>query len=128
MTTHFTFGSDHDRAHPWLGSLRLSEGYLTVEAGNIHREHAIGQAVLGPVYAFDYTNSEQWRKDNETKGYYPAGELARITLITQAQRAEALDIIEQTFIAAEGDSNDDEIQILQQARDLLASLIGKDIE
>ena len=54
---------------------------------------------------------------------YPDGEIARLTLIDEAAQKEIAGLIEDTFAAAEGDSNDDEIEVLQAARDRLAALI-----
>lgn len=39
-------------------------------------------------------------------------------------RERAIHVIKATYEAADGDSNDAEIQILQEARDLLADLVG----
>lgn len=45
-------------------------------------------------------------------------------VITEETRAQAFAAIRATHEAAEGDSNDDEIEALQEARDILADLVG----
>lgn len=125
MTTYITFGSNHDDAHPKIGT-RLSEGYVAVDMGSYGyaTECAVAFTVLGPVFAFDYPNTAKFEADNARSGYYPRGAIARIQLIPEARLIEIESAIAHTYELADGDSNDDEIEGLQAARDLLAELVG----
>lgn len=117
----FTFGTDHN--HPILGE-RLSEGYVVIEAPGFDVARAMMFSLIGPAFAFQYDMSDgQWQRDNETKGFYPAGELLRIAWLGINQQTAIAIAIEDTYEKAEGGSNDDEIQALQDARDLLAAII-----
>lgn len=80
----FTFGYDHDDIHAEvLGTTRASEGYLVIEAPNFHIAREIAFAIVGPRFSFQYDMTDgQWERDNQTKGYYPAGELLRIAWLT----------------------------------------------
>ena len=116
MTTYITFGPDHAHLHPHVGA-QLNRGYVTVSTGNRERDIAAAFAILGEQWAFDYQDAAA------LDARYPDGEIARLTLIDEAAQKEIAGLIEATFAAAEGDSNDDEIEVLQAARDRLAALI-----
>lgn len=116
MTTYITFGPDHAHLHPHVGA-QLNRGYVTVSTGNRERDIAAAFAILGKQWAFDYQDA------TALDARYPDGEIARLTLIDEAAQKEIAGLIEATFAAADGDSNDDEIEVLQAARDRLAALI-----
>lgn len=120
MTTYITFGTDHDAAHPALGA-QLSAGYVAVDLPDLPlgTERDLFYELFGARFAFDY----QEKPDRDRPGWYYKGEIARIQLINESKRRSIVAAIEATYAAAEGDSNDTEIAVLQEARDLLASLI-----
>jgi hypothetical protein len=120
MTTYITFGTDHADIHPGLGA-RLDEGYFAVSLPGYPswKELSVAQALIGTTYAFDY----QQRPGKDRPDWYVAGEIARLTLINERLQKQIVEAVEATFAAAEGNSNDAEITALQEARDLLASII-----
>lgn len=121
MTTYITFGSDHDHAHPTLGTA-LSLGYVAVDLPGLPRasERNLFYELFGARFAFDYDSQPGGRRP----GSYPKGEIARITLINEDLRRRIALTVNATYAAADGDSNDAEIAVLQEARDMLADLIG----
>ena len=120
MTTYITFGTDHDSAHPALGS-QLSAGYVAIDLPGLPlgTERDLFYELFGARFAFDYPVEP----GKDRPAWYFKGEIARIQLINEAHRREIVDTIEATYAAADGDSNDAEIAVLQEARDLLAGLI-----
>jgi hypothetical protein len=121
VTTYITFGTDHDDAHPTLGAA-LSLGYVAVDLPGLPRgsERNLFYELFGARFAFDYDSQPGGRRP----GSYPKGEIARIALINEQRRLAAVRAIDYTFETADGDSNDAEISALQEARDMLADLIG----
>ena len=111
MTTYITFGPDHADLHPHVGT-GLNRGYVAISTGDRGRDIAAAFAILGEQWAFDYQDAAP------LDARYPDGEIARLTLIDEAAQKEIAGLIEDTFAAAEGDSNDAEIEALQAARDL----------
>jgi hypothetical protein len=125
VTTYITFGSDHE--HPALGS-QLHDGFVTIDLPGFprHVEREVIFAMIGGVFAFDY--DEEPGVDRREMGWYRKGEIARVTLINEQLRRDIVKQISHTYDMAEGGSNDDEIEALQTARDMLASLIGHEEE
>lgn len=122
VETYITFGVQYkenpqhpDEEHP-LGM--FGEGYVVIEAPTRQMGRDIAYALFGARWAFDYEE-----KPNEA--YCPAGELLRIPFIQRSALLTARAVIENTHEMAEGGSNDDEIEVLQEARDLLAQLVGE---
>jgi hypothetical protein len=120
-----TFGTDHNKIHAGiLGTPHASEGYVVIEAPAWRNARDIAFAIFGEKFAFDYDiEGSSWLADIEQKGYYPAGELLRIAWIGMNARSAITWTIDNTYEAADGDSNDEEIEALQDARDLLAEII-----
>jgi hypothetical protein len=118
-----TFGPDHDEVHAHIAP-RIHEGYVVIEAPDRRIARDIAFAIFGDKWAFDYDmRADGWEESNRTKGYHPAGELLRIAWIGVNTRAAITETIDNTYEAADGDSNDEEIEALQDARDLLAEII-----
>ena len=120
MTTYITFGTDHDNAHPALGA-QLSAGYVAVSLPGLPpgTERDLFYELFGARFAFDYPSPP----DGGSHAWYAKREIARIQLINEQHRRRIVSTIEATYAAADGDSNDAEIAVLQEARDMLAALI-----
>ncbi|WP_242085845.1 hypothetical protein [Microbacterium lacticum] len=116
MTTYITFGPDHANLHPHVGA-QLNRGYVAIDTGTRDRDIAAALAVLGKQWAFDYQDADR------LDARYPDGEIARLTLIGERSQKEIVGLIEATFAAAEGDSNDAEIEALQAVRDWVSALL-----
>ena len=116
MTTYITFGPDHAGLHPHVGE-RLNRGYVAVSTGNRERDLAATFAILGDQWAFDYQDAAA------LDARYPDGEIGRLALIGETSQKEIVGLIEDTYAAAEGDSNDAEIEALQAVRDWISELI-----
>lgn len=118
-----TFGPEQD--HPDIAE-RIQEGYVVIEAPTREIARGIADAIFGArLWSFDYDLDDvDWESDNARKGYYPAGELLRIAWLGFNQQKAIAIAIDDTYEAADGGSNDEEIQALQDARDLLAAIIG----
>lgn len=118
-----TFGSDHDAHHLDIAE-RISEGYVVIEAPDREVARRIAFAIFEKKWAFDYDLADvDWQSDIAKKGFYPAGELLRIAWLGFDRQAPMVAAIEGTYEAAEGGSNDAEIESLQEARDMLATVI-----
>lgn len=119
--TVITFGSDHDVAHKHIASA-IHEGYVVIEAPTREQGRDIAFVLFEDKWAFDY-DIERFEESNQRSGYYPAGELLRVAWISEGRRSVIAAAIDHTYEAADGDSNDTEIEALQDVRDLLAELI-----
>ena len=60
-----------------LGIYGAKDGYLIVEASTRAVARQRVHAVIGDAWAFDYESVDQL--DPENRGWYPRGEIARIT-------------------------------------------------
>lgn len=119
ITIYITFGTDHNDKHPVLGipyPLRLSEGYIAIEGATRSIALRIAQGLLGTTYAFDYLEPPKPQ-------YAPQGELFRLAWIDPARRSTLTEAINDTYRAADEDSNDKEIELLQRTRDLLEGFV-----
>ena len=116
MTTYITFGPDHANLHPHVGA-QLNRGYVAIDTGTRDRDIAAAFAILGKQWAFDYQDADR------LDARYPDGEIARLALIGERSQKEIVALIEDTFAAAEGDSNDAEIEALQAVRDWVSTLL-----
>ncbi|UDL15461.1 hypothetical protein SEA_PEPE25_86 [Microbacterium phage Pepe25] len=121
VETYITFGVQYkehpqhpDEEHP-LGM--FGDGYAVIEAPSRGAARDIAFAIFGKRWSFDYA-------EQPNAAMYPAGEILRIPLITRTALLAAREQIADTYQKAEGDSNDDEIESLQGARDLLEQLVG----
>lgn len=120
VKTYITFGTDHDDAHPIIGT-KLSEGYVVIEAPTRAMGRDIAFLIFGPRFAFDY-GAEQFA-DSIARGLYSAGELFRLSWLSFERQRAVIDAVELTYAKADGGSNDEEIEALQEVRDLLADSI-----
>ncbi|UOW92836.1 hypothetical protein SEA_ROBINROSE_93 [Microbacterium phage RobinRose] len=121
VETYITFGVQYkefpqhpDEDHP---QGMFGDGYAVIEAPNRGAARDIAFALFGKRWAFDYP-------EKPNSDLYPAGEILRVPLITRSALLAAQSVIRDTYEKAEGDSNDDEIESLQGARDLLEQLVG----
>lgn len=124
VETYITFGVQYrenpqhpDEEHP-LGM--FGNGYAVIEAPTREMARGIAVALFGDRWAFDYGPEHKPSKD-----YYPAGEILRIPFIQRTSLIGARAAIADTYEKAEGDSNDEEIESLQETRDLLEQLVGE---
>lgn len=120
VKTYVTFGTDHDDLHPNVG-VKVSEGYVVIEAPTREQGRDIAFVILGTKWAFDY-GTEHFA-DSIARGLYPAGELLRVGWLNFDRQKKIVLAVEDTWEKAEGGSNDEEIESLQEARDLLADII-----
>lgn len=118
-----TFGPDHRDVHAHIAP-RIDEGYVVIEAPTHQIARDIAFAVFGEKWAFDYDLAfGHWEAENRRKGHHPAGELLRVAWLGANARNAIIATVDDTYEAADGDSNDAEIEALQDARDMLAELI-----
>lgn len=120
-TYYVTFGTAHNEAHPLLQvppTRRLSEGYIAIEAPDYDTARRLANVLLGITWAFMYGPD-----DKPEAQFVPDGELFRLAWINHDRHATLGAAIEATYRAADGGSNDKEIELLQQARDLLEEFI-----
>lgn len=122
VETYITFGVQYketpghpEEQHP---TGMHGKGYAVIEAPSREAAREIAHAVFQGKWAFDY--AEKPRAD-----LYPAGEILRIPFIQHAALLTARAVVENTYEMVEGESNDDEIEALQEARDLLEQLVGE---
>jgi len=120
-----TFGPVHDEIHEGLGLGRLSKGWVEIQAPDHARARHITYAIFGDEWAFDYTPENFFDRSglrplNEA---YPEGVRLVIPWLDRREMDEIAVVIDETYAAADGDSNDGEIELLQAARDELAMLV-----
>jgi hypothetical protein len=116
MTTYITFGTDHADLYPALGT-RLSEGYVAIDLpGYEQNERELFHALFGNRFAFDYPDRPDYP--------YRKGEIARIVLINEEQRARIVDAIRDIEDSRGADSMEDVFTARDTAEDLLVELIG----
>lgn len=119
---YVTFGTAHNEAHPLLrvpSTRRLSEGYVTIEAPNYETARRFANVLLGATWAFMYESD-----DKPAPEFVPDGELFRLAWLNFDRLDGARDLINGTYQAADGDSNDSEIAALQLARDELETIVN----
>lgn len=121
VETYITFGVQYkehpqhpDEEHP---QGMFGDGYAVIEAPSRGAARDIAFAIFGKRWTFDYDRQPD-------PVMYPAGEILRVPLITRTALLAAREQIADTYAKAEGDSNDEEIESLQGARDLLEQLVG----
>lgn len=119
--TFITFGVQYkanpqhpEEAHPFG---MFGDGYAVIAGVEPPKAREVAHALFDQKWAFMY--DEQPREQ-----FAPAGEILRVAVLRRYQIQEAREVIQETFEAAEGDSNDEEIDALQKARDLLAEIVG----
>ena len=129
-----TFGQKYrNDYHPKLGSLAHPDGYIVVEASSLDDVDAFLQTICGRqvfvlsdggtqlgavLYAFDYDLETFEAPGGTAERHHPRGRLASFTTmpadsLSEASRKELADLIERARECAEGDSNDEEIEALQ---------------
>jgi hypothetical protein len=119
-----TFGPAHSEFHEHIAP-RIHEGYVVIEAPDREVARRMAEAIFGREWAFDYDMGDgTWMEENLRLGYHPAGELLRIAWLGINAQSAIISAVDATFEAAEGSSNDEEIEALQDARDLLAAIIN----
>lgn len=120
VETYITFGVQY-KEHPSLGEVHPAgmhgDGYAVIEAESRDKGRQIAFALFDSNFAFDYA-------DRPNQFMYPAGELLRVKMIPKAVRKQAILALMDLEKAAEGGSNDREIEAGRQCADLLESLIG----
>lgn len=120
--TYITFGVKY-KENPGPGDERhpagmFGEGYATIQGPDREFARLVAHNLFDSDFAFDY--AERPRAD-----LYPAGEILRVNIIQREELESIRRLIEDTYEAADGDSNDHEIAVLQEARDALAQMIGE---
>lgn len=125
VETFITFGTQYkadprhpDEEHP-LGM--HGDGYAAIEAPTRQMARDIAFALFGARWAFDYP-------EPPAEEYAPAGEILRIAWISKSTHDQVRASVIDTFEKAGGDSNDEEIESLQEARDLLMSVTGVSVD
>ncbi len=116
--TYVTFGvqykeqpSPYEERHP-LGM--FGTGYATIQAPDRDAARAIAVALFGDKWAFDYPE----------KPAFVTEEILRVAVIQRLQLQQLRELLDQAHEAADGGSNDEEIDALTDLRDAVAELIG----
>lgn len=121
VETFITFGTQYQEnpthpegEHP---AGMFGNGYAVIEAPSRGAARDIAFTLFGKNWAFDYPT-------RPSAELYPAGEILRVSVLQVDQLRNIRAAVADTFEKAGADSNDEEIESLQETRDLLASVAG----
>lgn len=119
--TYITFGVQYkqvptsmEERHP---QGMFGSGYATIEAPDRESARGIAVALFDGRYAFDY---EEKPRDH----YVPDGEILRVAVLQRNQLQQMRELLAEAYAAADGVSNDEEIDVLVALRDVVAEMLG----